>query len=233
MAQASPSLSSLAGLRPRISTAGETALLLDASAGPFDLDQQKRIWSLSRQLPLDPAWSALVETVVGVNNILVVYDPLQMGATQARTALEMAWDLAAPIDVQSRTFEIQVTYGGAQGYDLDDVAKSTGLSADDVVAIHSSATYTVAAIGAMPGYPYMVGLPSELHIPRRETPRVRIDSGSIIIAGEQASIFPQSGPCGWHVIGKANFACFDPAAEPPCVLQPGDKVIYVPKAVIR
>ena len=233
MAHASSSLSSLAGLRPRISTAGETALLLDACAGPFDLDQQKRIWSLSRQLPLDPAWGALVETVVGVNNMLVVYDPLQMGATQARTALEMAWDLAAPIDVQGRTFEIQVTYGSALGYDLDDVAKATGLSADEVVAIHSSATYTVAAIGAMPGYPYMVGLPSELHIPRRETPRVRIEPGSIIIAGEQASIFPQSGPCGWHVIGRADFTCFDPAAEPPCVLQPGDTVIYVPKAAIR
>ena len=103
MAQASSSLSSLAGLTPRISTAGETALLLEASAGPFGLDQQKRIWSLSRQLPLDPAWSALVETVVGVNNMLVVYAPLQRGATQARTALEMAWDLAAPVDVQGRT----------------------------------------------------------------------------------------------------------------------------------
>jgi KipI family sensor histidine kinase inhibitor len=233
MAQAFSSPSHPAATGPKISYAGNSALLLDTSVGAFDLDQQKRIWHLSQQLAHDPKWGALVETVVGVNNILIVYNPLQMNSTQARDALEISWNATAALDVEGKTFEIEVCYGGDGGYDLKDVATATGLSVEEVIALHSSATYTVAAIGAMPGYPYMVGLPPQLHIPRRENPRVRLEAGSIIIAGEQASIFPQTGPCGWHVIGTATFRCFDPEAEPPCLLQPGDKVKYVPKAATR
>ena len=58
---------------------------------------------------------------------------------------------------------IPVCYGGEWGPDLEAVAAAHGLSADEVVARHSSAEYQVSAVGFTPGFPYLGGLPESLH----------------------------------------------------------------------
>ena len=55
--------------------------------------------------------------------------------------------------------EIPVVYDGA---DLSDVAEAAGLTIDEVVGLHSSATYTVAFCGFAAGFAYLRGLPSAL-----------------------------------------------------------------------
>ena len=70
-------------------------------------------------------------------------------------------------DPPPRTVVIPVRYGGVDGPDLQEVARETGLSPDDVVRRHAEALYEVVFLGFTPGFPYLAGLPAELATRRR------------------------------------------------------------------
>lgn len=217
----------------RISLAGTNGLLLDVSCGPYDKALQQRLWALNNTLRDPQSFPGLVETVPGVNNLLVIYDPRKIPPDAAAQVLSDLWISSSPTPINGKHFVIDMIYGGEHGMDLDYVAEQTGLTPRDVIALHSSVTYTVAALGSMPGFPYLVGLPPALEVPRRQIPRTLIPKGSVVIAGEQASVFPCPGPCGWHVIGHADFDGFDSQAMPPALLSPGDTLVFRPKAQLK
>lgn len=217
----------------RISLAGTNGLLLDVSCGPYDRELQQRLWALNNTLRDQQCLPGLVETVPGVNNLLVIYDPGKIRPDAAAHMLSDLWITSKPTAINGKTFVIDVTYGGERGMDLDYLAEKTGLTTRDVIALHSSVTYTVAALGSMPGFAYLVGLPPALEVPRRQIPRTLIPKGSVVVAGEQASVFPCPGPCGWHVIGHADFDGFNSQAMPPALLSPGDTLVFRPKAQLK
>jgi KipI family sensor histidine kinase inhibitor len=123
---------------------------------------------------------------------------------------------------------IPVRYGGADGPDLLEVSRLTGLTVPEVIAAHSGASYEVRFVGFSPGFPYLSGLPEKLHMPRRETPRKSVPAGSVAIAGAQAGIYPVRSPGGWNVIGRTDLVLFDAAKDPITTLAPGDRVRFEP-----
>lgn len=123
--------------------------------------------------------------------------------------------------------EIPVCYGGGDGPDLGEVARRTGMSAAEVIALHSGADYMVAAVGFSPGFPYLMGLPDPLRLPRLATPRMSVPAGSVAIAGGQAGIYPVASPGGWHLLGKTAVDLFDPHRTTPALLHPGDRVRFI------
>lgn len=127
-----------------------------------------------------------------------------------------------------RIVEVPTVYGGAAGPDLNDVAERVGLSVDEVIARHSAPLYRVAQVGFQPGFPYLLGLPPELELPRRTSPRKRVEPGSVAIAGAQTGIYPQASPGGWHLLGRTLLTLFDPTASTPTLLAVGDRVRFVP-----
>lgn len=128
----------------------------------------------------------------------------------------------------ARDVAIPTRYGGADGPDLDMVAQRLGMSADEVVILHSTACYEVAMVGFQPGFPYLLGLPERLRLPRRDAARAQVAAGSVAIAGDQAGIYPNVSPGGWHLIGRTELSLFDPARAEPSLLLPGDRVRFVP-----
>lgn len=128
---------------------------------------------------------------------------------------------------EGEEIQIPVYYGGEHGPDLEEVAEKTGLSAEQVIGLHSGAVYTVAAVGFSPGFPYLLGLPEPLHLPRRTTPRLAVPAGSVAIAGGQAGIYPVASPGGWHVLGRTGVGLFDPSLPRPALLRSGDRVRFV------
>ncbi len=123
--------------------------------------------------------------------------------------------------------QIPVCYGGEHGPDLVEVAAKTGLSPQEVIALHTGTAYTVAAVGFSPGFPYLLGLPERLHLPRRATPRPAVPAGSVAVAGGQAGIYPCASPGGWQVLGRTGVKLFDPSHERPALLRSGDRVRFV------
>lgn len=210
---------------PRVSHAGAGGILFDVAGESFELAKQHRLWALAESLAAQPI-PGLRETVLGINNVLLIVDPLVTHPGRVTEQLLRRWETVEPSVPDSRDVEIDVQYGGEGGEDLASIAAHAGMSANEVVEVHSGAVYTVACLGSMPGFPYLVGLPSRLHVPRRKVPRLRLREGSVIIAGAQASVLPCAGPCGWHVLGWAGVSLFDPEAPVPCLLAPGDRVHF-------
>lgn len=208
----------------RISASGDAALLLDAAAGPFDVRVQQRIWAVARAAR---SVQGVGETVPGMNNLMVVIDPLaaDVGAIEAR--LHELWGRVEPVSDTGRLVEIPVTYGGAAGEDLPEVARQFGMAVAEVIARHSGATYLVGAVGAMPGFPYLAGLDPRLTIARRTVPRGLVAQGSVMIGGAQAGIMPCTAPSGWHILGRTPVKLFDPAWPQPALLRAGDRVRFL------
>lgn len=121
---------------------------------------------------------------------------------------------------------IPIRYGGDYGPDLDAVAAEAGMDVDATVTAHAGGEYRVAMLGFAPGFPYLSGLDPRLAVPRRATPRVRVVAGSVGIGGAQTGIYPRQGPGGWNIIGRTPLRLFDPAREPPCLLVPGQRVVF-------
>ncbi|NDG11363.1 MAG: carboxyltransferase domain-containing protein [Actinobacteria bacterium] len=67
--------------------------------------------------------------------------------------------------------EIAVRYNGA---DLADVARACSLSVERIISLHSDAEYEVSFCGFAPGFAYLTGLPSELHLHIRPCTRANL-----------------------------------------------------------
>lgn len=170
----------------------------------------------------------VIDLVPAIDSLLVCFDPLTTDRDQLTARLS---DLAAhpPLTAlpAGRKVVIPVHYGGADGPDLAEVAAQAGLTPDEVIALHTATEQRVLMIGFAPGYPYLGWLPPALHLPRRATPRVAVPAGSVAIAAGMTGIYPSILPGGWHLIGRTEARLFDPAADPPALLQPGDRVRFV------
>ena len=127
-----------------------------------------------------------------------------------------------------REVRIPVCYGGEFGPDLEEVAATCGMSADEVIARHVASPHVVYMLGFAPGFPYMGGLDPALAMPRRSTPRVRIPAGTVAIAREQSAVYTLETPGGWNLIGCTPLALFTPRADPPTLLHPGDRIRFEP-----
>ena len=159
--------------------------------------------------------------------VLATFDALSIepGTEEAVRAV-----LSGPMNTTeagvARVIEIPVWYGGPHGEDLEALARAHDLTPSETVALHASAEYRVAFIGFTPGFPYLTGLPDRLATPRLPSPRLRVEAGSIGIAGSQTGIYPGGTPGGWRLIGRTPLRIFDPARERPALLAMGDRVRF-------
>lgn len=127
-----------------------------------------------------------------------------------------------------RTIEIPVCYGGEFGPDLRFVAENNGLAEEDVIALHSDASYLVYMLGFAPGFPYLGGMSERIAAPRHRTPRTSTPQGSVGIAGKQTGIYSITTPGGWQLIGRTPLVLFHPHEEIPSLLRAGDRVRFNP-----
>ena len=111
-----------------------------------------------------------VEDVIpGAASVAVLLRPGTEPSAALLEALDR--DLSGPCDFpEARCHEIDVGYGGSAGPDLAEVARLRGMTEREIVALHSSPTYTVGFLGFAPGFAYLIGLPAALETPRLSTP---------------------------------------------------------------
>ena len=126
----------------------------------------------------------------------------------------------------TRVVDIPVCYDLEMAPDLVEAANELAISPDELIHRHSSASYTVAMIGFAPGFPYLLGLPDSLALPRLTTPRTRVPAGSVAIGGNQTGIYPRESPGGWRLLGCTPLVLFDAARASPALLAPGDRVRF-------
>lgn len=211
------------------SPVGEGAALLDAGRGELSLDIQRRIWALSG---LMDELDGVGETVPGMNNLLVIFDPFVTDYDAVVRAANAHWPPAGLREGAGRTVEIPVVYGGRYGEDLHWMATRAGMSVRQFAELHAAGRYTVYALGGQPGFPFLGGLDPRLATPRRDVPRVHVAAGTVMIGGSQTGIYPADAPSGWNLIGHTTMTLFDPDQMPPSLLAPGDTVRMILEDVV-
>lgn len=197
----------------RIHSAGDNAALVE-----FDgLDETMAYYVA---MTVDPP-AAVVDLVPAARTVLVIFD----GARQSVLDWISAATPSAPSTDADRgeTVAISVVYDGE---DLDEVADLTGLTTTEVVAAHVDQTWTVAFGGFAPGFGYLVGTDTRLHVPRRTSPRTCVPPGSVGLAGEFSGIYPRSSPGGWQLIGRTDAQLWNLDRDPPALLRPGTTVRF-------
>src|SRR5215472_5886683 len=161
----------------------------------------------------------------GYVSLLIDFDPLAMSHAELVELIQAETGRrAAATRENSAVIEIPVCYDAELGPDLADVATHTKLPVDEVVRLHSCATYDVCFLGFTAGFAYLGGMPPALATPRLATPRRAVAAGSVGIAGVQTGIYPTETPGGWRLIGRTPVQMFNPLGQPPTRVQSGDTV---------
>ncbi len=215
---------------PKLKSLGEAALSIEYGEA-IDPAANARVMALYAALEAarkEGALPGVVETVPTFRALAVHYDPLRIGRADLVERLTPWLDTRAGEAVAGRTWVLPACYAGDFAPDLAEVAERSGMSADAVVALHAATDYRVCILGFVPGFAYLSGVPQALRLPRRTSPRTAVPAGSVAIAGEMSGVYPLESPGGWHLIGRCPVPMFDPAAEPPVFLAPGDVVRFSP-----
>jgi KipI family sensor histidine kinase inhibitor len=202
----------------RIVPFGEAALLVE-------LEQRIEPAVAARAAAIADAWerTGAGRAVPTYASVLLRFDPLAVDHDAAEALARSLVD-APGSALEPREHEIPTRYGGP---DLDEVARLSGLTTDEVIAAHAGRAYTVFFIGFMPGFAYCGVLDARIVAPRLRSPRTRVPAGSVAVADGQTSVYPFASPGGWRLIGSTDLVMFDAAREQPARLRAGDVVRFV------
>ena len=184
------------------------------------IQQQKRAYILD----IIPAYSS----------ITIVYDPLWFNGSDSNpeTIIYQCFSNAIQQTENTHTPEsnniirIPVCYHPSLAPDLENLCHQHQIDIDTLIELHTQKTYRVFMNGFLPGFAYMGTVDDRIATPRHESPRKQVPAGSVGIAGLQTGIYPFESPGGWQVIGRTSVSLFQPHAENPCLLQPGDEVQF-------
>jgi inhibitor of KinA len=170
-----------------------------------------------------PPW--LIDVVLAYTTVAAFFDPDRVGyaaVAEFMSGLSVSAEQDGAIDGKRHRipccYELQL--------DLDRVAEHAGLSAEEVIRLHTETEYTVYAIGFCPGFPYLGYLPPKLcGVPRLPSPRLRVEAGSVGLTGRQTGIYTEVRPGGWNLIGRGPLTLVD-VADGYFPLRAGDRVRF-------
>ncbi len=206
----------------RVAPAGDRALLVTLG-GSIDPELLGEVLALDQALR-DRRTRGLVSTVPAYASLLCHYDPDVTDASRLEATirqLEGQVDASVPV---GPVVDVPTRYDGP---DLADVALKTNLTPAGVIEAHAGREYLVYCVGFAPGFTYCGALPDQLAVPRLASPRLRVSTGSIGIAGRQTGIYAVESPGGWNLIGRTALRLFDQAADPPARFKPGDRLRFI------
>ena len=203
---------------------GRSAILVEWPAN-ISQDIIQDIISFERQVK---EIDSILDTIIAYNSLLIRYQNPIVDKELTISQLKKKYTASSYLIKQDQfLWEIPVCYDASFGIDLEEIANKKKCSVADIVRLHTETDYLVYFIGFQPGFLYLGGLNQNLHVPRKSTPRVRVDKGSVGIGGAQTGVYPQNSSGGWNIIGKSPLNFFNMKATNPCFAKPGDRIQFV------
>ena len=217
----------------KISSLGETALIIDFG-NTIDESINKLVHSLFYQIQNDPI-PGMIEAVPGYSSLTIYYDILFIRNTlnKQTTAFEWVSESLKKIIPKENIetgdpqilIKVPVCYEIEYAPDLSFIASQNKSSPDEVIYLHTSATYHIYMLGFLPGFAYMGMVDEKISSSRKQKP-VFVEAGSIGIAGKQTGIYPFRSQGGWQIIGRTPLKLFDKEKINPVLFKAGDKVQF-------
>jgi inhibitor of KinA len=208
----------------RILTAADSALVIEFGSA-IDRKTSDRVLALAETLTRAGLPGA-TEIVATFRSLSVNYDSLVTTGRGLEQAIAALVKRSGAASQARRLWDIPVCYDPSHAPDIEEVARTVGLTVAEVAGLHAGTQYHVYMIGFVPGYPYMGDLPARLRLPRRLDPRTRVPPGSLAIATSMTAVYPYESPGGWHLIGTSPVRFFDPESAQGALLGPGDAVKF-------
>ena len=169
----------------------------------------------------------LQDIVVGYNSILLVYN-FEIVKFQSKVAFlkELYFQKGVTSTIPGTHWRVPVCYDPRFGVDLAFVSKHKNMSIETLVQRHTEVVYKVFFIGFLPGFLYLGGLNSEIAMPRKKTPRLRVPKGAVAIGGNQTGVYPAESSGGWNIIGNSPLPFFEIDKITPCFAKTGDAISF-------
>ena len=177
--------------------------------------------------------STLTDSVIGYTTLTFFFSAstLERGCTEAwlrEQAEAIALGGHSAYEHSASDVVLPVLYHPSVAPDLEWLADDRGLGINDVITLHSEATYFAYATGFAPGFCYLGTLPEALQTPRLDTPRATVPAGAVAIADAQTAVYPCESPGGWRLIGACPKPLFSLNNMPPSLLSVGATVRFEP-----
>lgn len=188
-----------------------------------ELSSLEQTMALTDQLQNNLVFWKIEEIIPAARTVLIRFNPILTDADTLAKNIS-ALDIKSGSIPSGELITISVNYNGE---DLAYVADHLGITVNEVITRHTNNEYQVAFCGFAPGFAYMVSNHAQLNVPRRQSPRVRIPAGSVALAGEFSSVYPQASPGGWQLIGITESAVWDINRDNPALFKPGSRVHFV------
>jgi inhibitor of KinA len=211
---------------PRYLDAGEAALVVEFGDS-VDPALNARVLDLEAALRR-AAPAGIEETVPTYRSLMIHYDPLIVSRNELVGLLETLAPEESSASFSETRWRLPCCYDPDLAEDIDLAARSLGLTGERLAALHAGADYRVYMYGFAPGWCYLGGLPRELALPRRATPRGPTPQGAVLIGGGLSLVATNPMPTGWYVIGRTPERLFSLRREPPTLIQPGDLIRFEP-----
>ncbi|GGP07178.1 5-oxoprolinase subunit PxpB [Oceanobacillus neutriphilus] len=182
-----------------------------------------RFTSLLEKYPM----KGITEWIPAYTSVTIYYNPGEITYMELEKKLnQLQKIMSEEAPPAARKITIPVCYEKEFAVDMDDVAEYHKLSSQEIIRLHTEPLYYVYMMGFMPGFPYLGGLSEKLFTPRLDSPRKRVDRGSVGIADQQTGIYPLDSPGGWRIIGKTPARLYDAEKENKILIRSGDMLQF-------
>ena len=164
----------------RIQAYGETGLLVQFY-GTESVAASEAFTTLKHQLH-SLNMRGIENTTTSYISLLIIFDPSVIPGNRLASILtDLLECTGAHLADESSALRntawcLPTLFVGERDEDAIALQNELGLSWDRVVETFCEVSYRVSALGFLPGFTYLGGLPAELHCRRLATPRVRIPS---------------------------------------------------------
>lgn len=210
-----------------IKYAGDKAILAEFE-NEISIEVNSKVRALKYSLEQTP-FPGMKELIPTYRSLLIQYDPLVVRSAKAieyvRASLGHLSEVKLPPAIVT---EIPVIYDREFAQDIDEIARIEKKSVEEIIKIHSQSEYFIYMLGFSPGHPYTARFENPFSFKRRDTPRVRIPGGSIVVQLALSDIIPFDQPCGWNIIGATPLYVCDFRKKNPFLLKAGQWIKYVP-----
>ena len=210
-----------------IKQAGDSAVLVEFE-NEIGMETNAKVRSLMFSLERRP-FVGMRELTPAYRSLLVQYDPCTVKSGAVREFLGQSLANLRSVTLPKPVItEIPVIYDPEFAPDIEEIARIEDKTVEEVIRIHSGSDYFVYMLGFAPGHPYTARFENPFSFKRRESPRVRIDGGSVVVQLALSNIIPFDQPCGWNIIGTTPVLVCDYRRENPFLLKAGQWIRHIP-----
>jgi inhibitor of KinA len=191
------------------------------------IDPKQHSYILSFTAVLEEMFKTdILETVTTYHSTVIFVKSSENVSDLIQKIQEISTHEFATNELTNSHWLIPVCYDKRFGLDLEHISNETKLPVEEIIRIHTATPYRIYFSGFLPGFLYLGGLDSKIHVARKSTPRLNVSKGAVGIGGAQTGIYPKKCPGGWQILGQTPIEMFDISSKDLTPFKPGDAIQF-------